>query len=231
MRTLILLPSVLLLACGQVNGNGNVTTTTREVTSFRKLRVADALNATVTTGARSVTVRTDENLQGLIESVIEGDALVLRLPPGTGIGSSTALEVTVVNEVVEGVDASGAANVIATATAIPTFAVSASGSSTVSITGVSSDAVDVSASGSSDVTLAGSAMTGQLNASGSSNLSLRDLPLDSAVIALSGASTLHGRVATSLSGSASGASNAFITGNPSSTVGLSGSSNVTLGAP
>lgn len=230
MRTLLALALFLALCgCQVVVGNGQLTTTPREVPAFRRLSVSDALNVTATTGARGVAVSADENLQSYIEVLVEGDVLVIRARRGVSLSSKTPIQATVSNNLLEAVDASGASNVTANVTPVETLRVSASGSSHVTLNGVSSTTVVADASGSSDSTFTGAASTAELSGSGSSDLRLRDLTLGSATIHLSGSSTLWAQISGSVSGDASGASSAFITGTPTSSVQLSGSSKLTTG--
>jgi hypothetical protein len=223
--------AVLLLAgCQLVTGSGVTTTTSRAVPAFRRVAVASGLSATITTGARAVSIRADDNLQPLIETVVEGDTLQVRLRPLTILGFHGPLEVTIVNDVIEGLEASGAATITSALTPIGVLHVSASGASSVSAGPVASTSVVLEASGASDITLGGAATGGTARASGSSTVDLRQLPLESMTLELSGASALTGRVSAVLAGSASGASVATIIGTPTSTVQVSGASRVVTGA-
>ncbi len=231
MRSLLL--SALLFAltgCQAVVGNGQLTSSTREVTPFRTLSVSNSLNATLTRGARAVEVRADENLQPYIEAFVEGETLVLRARPGVSLSSRNPMQVTIANELLEAVNASGASNVTADLTPVETLRVGASGSSHVILAGVSSTRVEVDASGASDVTLTGSASDGRLSGSGSSNLLLGGLTLSTAEIHMSGSSNLRARISSSVTGDASGSSDVLITGTPTTSVALSGGSNLVTGA-
>lgn len=213
------------------SGNGAVVTETREVGAFRKVSVESGLNALITTGSRAVTVKTDQNLQALVETVVVGEVLFVRVKQGTTITNSGALEASITNDVIEGLSASGAARVTSAATATTDFGVDASGASNVTVAGVSASSISVSASGASHVTMSGSATSASLSASGASGLDFKAVPLTSATIDLSGASSLRATVSGSLSGSLSGASTATITGTPTTAVSTSGGSTISTGAP
>lgn len=230
MKPLPLAALLLLAGCQAVVGSGTVTTTSREVPAFRRVSVGSGIDATIATGARAVAVRTDDNLQPLVETVVEGDTLVVRLRPLTWVTVHGALEATIANDLLEGLDASGGATITSALTPVPTLAVTASGGSRITASPVASTTVRLEASGGSQVTLSGAASGGSAVASGGSDLQLRGLPLESLTIHLSGASDLQARVSGALAGSASGASTATIVGTPSSSVEVSGASRVVTGA-
>jgi hypothetical protein len=232
-QALFVIPLALALqACGPlVSGNGAFTSEPRTVGAFKRVEVGNALVATLATGARSVTVNTDQNLQQYIEAVVEGDTLKLRVPPLTNLTSSRPLAVAVVNDLFEGVQASGAAEVTGPATPATPYVVGASGAAKVTLTGLSTTSLEVSASGASRVTLTGTATSATLGASGASIVDVKAVPLQTAAIDISGASTLKARVASTLSGSVSGASTALITGHPASTATPSGASTITFDVP
>ena len=230
MKTNLLFLSLVLSACQGVVGSGNVTTTTRDVSAFRRISIASGINAQASTGTRALTIRADDNLQSLIQTRVENDTLIVQLKPNTLVGASHTMEAEISNDVFEALDASGGVHVTMTATPVTSFPVTASGGSIVDITGLSATDFAVDASGGSVVTLAGAATRGTANASGGSDLKLTGVPLESLAVSASGGSTISARVSGTLTGSASGGSTISIVGTPASTVDSSGGSQVHLGA-
>lgn len=234
MKTL-LLPLVLSLTACQAAiitvGSGNVVTTTREVGAFRKVSVASAITVHATVGSRAVTVRTDDNLQPLLETFLDGDTLVIRIKPTHNASLPTALEATLSNDVLEGVAVSGASHVTLAATPVATFPLTASGASALEVSGLSSTTLTLDVSGASNVTVAGEAMVGTATVSGASTAHLREVSLSSLALDVSGASTVTARVSSMLTGSVSGASTVTISGTPANQVTSTGASQVTVGAP
>jgi len=229
----LLAPMLLLAGCSWdlISGDGHVLSQLRDVPAFRKVDVGSAINATISTGARAVTVRTDQNIQGLLETVVSGDTLNVRLKAGTAIAHATALEVLIANDAIEHVSASGAADVTSAATPTADFGVEASGASDVTITGVSATSISIEASGGSRITVSGAATSGRIEASGASDVNSKAVSFTSADIDLSGASTLKATVTGSLTGVMSGASTAKITGTPTTAVSTSGGSELSTGMP
>jgi hypothetical protein len=225
----LVLLSVFLTGCQGLLGSGNVVTTEREIGSFRKVSIASGIAAKASTGTRALSIRTDDNLQVLVETFVQDDTLMVRLPPNTfgGLGRIVA---TISNDVFEGVHASGGSSVSMTPTPISHFSASASGGSRIELSGLSSDDFSVDASGGSTVIVDGNASRAEASASGGSTVRLTGVPLESLDVHASGASTVNARVSSSVTGSASGASTVSIVGRPSSNVERSGASQVILGA-
>lgn len=109
MRTMVLMTCVLLTGCfGTVGGPARMRP--RRVTlerSEKNLSLQSGVRATVTTGARGVSITTDDNLVELVETVVENDTLIVRMKPGVTISTSRGLRATISNDVIEGVSASG----------------------------------------------------------------------------------------------------------------------------
>ena len=221
-----------VLGCGtSIVPGATITTTTRDVSAFRRISIGSAFVAHATTGPRSLTIRTSDNVQDLVLATVSGDTLTVQLKPMTTLLGNATLEATITNDVIEGVEGSGAAVVTATATPATGFAVTSSGASKVSVDGVSSSTLTVEASGGATATVSGAATDGTATASGSSTVDVKGVPLATLKADASGASTIKARVSATLSGSASGASQIVVTGSPANTVQTSGASSVQLNAP
>lgn len=230
MSTRLALATLLLTGCQALVGSGNVTSTARDVSAFRRVSIASGITAAIATGSRSVTITADDNLQSVIETEIEGDTLMVRVRPGVLISGRRQLAADITNDLLEGLDASGGSHVTSALTSVGTLRITTSGGATIDASPVSSTLVSLEASGGSHITLAGAATDGTVVASGGSDVLLRELPLQTLHVDVSGGSTLAGRVASTLSGDVSGGSTVTIIGTPSSTVATSGGSHVTTGA-
>ena len=228
--TLGLLTFLALSGCGGlVSGSGRAAQAERTVGPWRTLDVASGIHATVTRGAPAVTLTGDDNLLPLIETVVEGDTLHVRLVPNTVAWNHLELTAEVQGEVLEGVHASGSATVEGDAT--PTrgapFVLDASGSSHVDLGALDATEVQVNASGASVVTLEGVADALTVSASGASTVDTRALPVDRAHIDASGSSELDVTVRVSVDGALSGASRLELAGGAHANVAATGGSTVT----
>lgn len=229
MRTSLILGFVVFAGCANVVGNGVLLTETRETGAFRRVSLNSGVHAKVTTGARAVGLKADQNLISLYETVVEGETLVVRAKDGSVTLPSKAVEVTVSNDLIEGVTASGGADVLTSATSVDEFVIGASGGSTVILSGLTSQRLVVDASGASKVTVAGTANSGTVNASGASTVDTRGVSLQSATLEVSGGSLVRAAVSQHLAGAASGGSSVVITGTPTGDIALSGASTLSRG--
>ena len=229
MRTLSSLILVLSSACGALVGSGNVSSQDRLVGAFTRVSVDGALKVSISPGARSVSVRTDDNLLAAISATVHGDTLELGLVPDTAIARSTTLEATVSDDALEGLTVAGASSVTASATPSGAFWLTVSGASHAALDGIAPGSLTVDVSGASTATLKGAARSGALRLTGASAVDLRELSLETAQLDLSGGSALRARVSAEVLGTMSGASTATILGNPTVNVSQSEGARLELG--
>lgn len=216
-----------LSACGPaVVGSGRVADEERAVGAWRTLRVASGIQATVERGAPGVTVTTDDNLVPLVETFLEGDALVVRLRPLTAVETSKGVRATVRGDRLEGLQASGGSTVSGAATAASGFTVGASGGSVVTVSDLDSSAVRVDASGGSLVTFSGRCSTHAVNASGGARVDSAQLACARATVEGSGASWISVNAAETVDGNLSGGSQLYVEGTARADVRASGGSQV-----
>lgn len=228
LRRTLALALLSLTACGPVLiGNGKRVTDTREVAAFSRVDVSSAIELIATPGPAKLTVTTDENLQEFIETLVEGDRLVVRVRDSVNIGYPHRLLVEVSSPRLESLTASGASTARFTATACDRFELEATGASTVSVTGLDSTLVKANASGSSTVRATGTSKQLDADASGASSMFIRELSSTNATVLAEGASLLQFTATGTASGHASGASTIEIFGRPASAqIGSSGASTV-----
>jgi hypothetical protein len=219
---------LLLLGCPGVVGSGRPATETRTIGAFKTLRAENGFRVAVTKGERALSVTADDNVISLVETVVEGDVLVLRLQPGVTLSTARGLVATLTTDVLEGVEVNGGGRVAGPASGSATYPVVATGGSQVELTGLSSSLVTVEATGGSTLTLAGSTSEARLTAGGGSNVTTRDLTAAKVTVELSGGSEARVTASSEVSGSASGGSTLFVSGNPATlSVETSGGSTVT----
>ncbi|GEM_PF-1813390 len=207
--------AVYLFGCGGfgVVGNGQKTTQARELQAFKRIDVSGGLSVKFTKGARGATVTGDDNLVSHVDTVVQGDVLVVRMRhPVADVGS---LEVAVSNGLMEGLSLSGGSRFVGVATPVTFFDLDASGSSHVELEGVTSDDVSVDASGASEVLLiGGSTKKLSVSASGASKVTSHGFDAAKVNVEISGASSACVTATESISGSASGASTVTVSGSP-----------------
>ncbi|MBM4776624.1 MAG: hypothetical protein GQE15_02885 [Archangiaceae bacterium] len=227
MRTMVLMTSMVMTGCFGSVGSGRDATQTRDLGAFKKLSIQSGVQATVTTGARSVSITADDNLVDLVETVVENETLIVRVKPGLSVSTSRGLRATISNDVIEGVSASGGSVVTAPATAATTWKGEASGGSTLTLSGVSTTTATFTASGGSTLSVGGQATDTTITASGGSTVTSTGLVTTRLTVDFSGGSIGKLRATNSVAGTAAGGSTVTITGAQSVMVDASGGSTVT----
>lgn len=227
MRTMALMTCVMMTGCFGAVGSGKDATQTRDVGAFKKLSIQSGVQATVTAGARAVSITADDNLVDLVETLVENDTLIVRMKPGLTISTSRGLRATISNDVIEGVSASGGSIVTSPATAATTWKGEASGGSTLTLSGLSTTTATFIASGGSTLNVGGQATDTTISASGGSTVTSTGLVTTKLTVDFSGGSVGKLRASTAVTGTASGGSTLTITGAQSVMVDASGGSTVT----
>ena len=217
-----------LFSCMQQDGNGNVVTEQRTVKAFTRLKVEDGLRVSITQGPRNVWLTTDENLRSFFQAEVRGDTLVLKRLSNFTLKPSGDVAFEVTNEVLEGLDVSGGAQVNADATPASQWRLDVSGESVVSVARMAAQKLTMEVTGNSEVNVSGAASDVKVRASGSSRVNTTRLSAVNVDVDASGSSVLNVAASSSATGSASGSSRVTVVGEPQKRdINTSGSSQVT----
>src|SRR5690349_19320843 len=74
------------MVSNRVEGSGKVTDDKRAIGAFNRLRLDSAITVNARpAGAPGVTIHADDNVAPLILTAVEGDTLVIKIKPNTGI--------------------------------------------------------------------------------------------------------------------------------------------------
>ncbi len=215
-------------ACVSEDGNGTIVTEQRSVKAFTKLKVEDGLRVSLTQGPRGVWLTTDENLRSFFQAEVRGDTLVLKRLSNFTLKPSGDVVFEVTNEVLEGLEVSGGAQVNADATPAGQWRLDVSGESVVSVSRMAAQKLKMEVTGNSQVDVSGSASDVKLKASGSSRVNTTSLSTVNLDVDASGGSVLNVAASNSATGSVSGNSRVTVVGNPQKRdINASGSSQVT----
>jgi hypothetical protein len=163
--------AVMLSGC--TIGSGKLVTTQVDKAGFTQVRAADSWDVTLVRGDRySVKVTTDDNVVDRLDVIVDGDALVLRLKPGSSTCHVT-LKATVVMPRLEGLDLadSSDASVTGFSSGDP-FAVSLHDSSSVVLNALGARTLDARAADASSITGSIEVDEGSLRLSDSSDAKL-----------------------------------------------------------
>jgi hypothetical protein len=164
------------------SGDGQKVTQPRAVAAFSKVRLEGSLDVRVAVGgAQNVAVTIDQNLQPLVETVVEGDTLVIRTQTMNyhGVG-----KVEVTTPALRGFAIEGSGDVVIDG-GQGDLRLSVAGSGDLAWKGKAGK-LDVQIEGSGDVTLEGSADDAGLEIAGSGDIKARALTAHSAKVEVSG---------------------------------------------
>jgi hypothetical protein len=193
---------ILLLACsvggGNLNtvvGSGNSASVTRTVDPFTSIQVEGLPDVTVSFGkTQSVIVETDDNILPLVETLVQGRKLIIRLANATGISSRLGIHVTIVMPSLQAV-------------IIP-------GLGRVTITDLVADQVDFKVEGSGSLAAQGTVQTIHASLDGSGKISCGDLQSQVADVSVTGSGNITVNVTDSLKVKVDGSGSVNYRGNP-----------------
>ena len=178
---------------GGVQGSGKVATEQRNVSDFSKVDVGGVFQVEIIAGKEySVEVQADDNLLPLIKTEVRGGTLQISSEKRFSTRNDIKVRITAPN--IEGIEASGASKVNASA--------------------IKSESLDVDTSGASKVSVAGEARQLNIQVSGASNIDATNLNAVDADVDASGASKVSVNATGNLKAEASGASSVNYSGNP-----------------
>lgn len=194
------------------SGSGTVVEQKRELAEFSEIEASGAIEVNISQGdTQQVVVITDDNLQNIVKTKVEGK--VLKVYSEGHLSNFSKLMVNIVVKNIEGIDLSGASKLYSKTPFIL-------GTLKLNLSGASNSEIDVKAieikgelSGASNLKLKGAVGTFKIEASGASKCSAYDLTSANANISASGASRITLTCDNELNISASGASNVSYKGN------------------
>ncbi len=206
----------------KINGNGNVQSESRKLSSFDKISVSAGIDVIYKTGPKSVTVVADENLIELIRTEVEGNTLKVTRAKNTNIKHYKKFEVEVSSPELFAIKTSSGSS-FQTIEKIKSSHMSVSSSSGSDIDAVIeakkmkvksssgsdikltllADMVEVDSSSGSDIDLNGSARSVKLSASSGSDIKAKNLTVDNCDASVSSAGEINISVTKNLNATAS----------------------------
>jgi hypothetical protein len=200
--TLLILLGIALSSCstvslgvGQLRGSGNVTTETREVGAFTAIDVSGVGEVVIAQGdTDSLTVETDDNLQGVVLSEVRDNTLHLSMRSGTSLGYATRMTFTVTVKGLTQITLSGAA--------------------TINASQLSGDTLTVMHAGAGKVTTAGTMTEQRVTLSGAGSYDGAALASERATVDLSGMGSVVVNASKRLDATISGAGSIAYIGSP-----------------
>ena len=209
-RTLLTILLVLMgVLAGCVQGQGPVTSETREVGAFSRIEATAGIRIVVHIGpSEAVEVSAQENLLPVIATDLRGDTLSIEASE-----DFTTLEPVTITVVVPALDG-----------------ITLSGGSQAVIDGLDAESLELRIRGGAQVTAAGSVDNVGLDAGGGAMASLEDLSARVVTVSMDGGATATLTASGEVSGTAAGGSRLTVLGDAVVSVEESGGSEVARGA-
>lgn len=200
----------------QVVGSGKVIEDKRTVPAFSKLR----LDSAITIHARpatvpSVTVQADDNVAPLVLTNVEGDTLVVKVKPNTGIRTESPLVVTVDFTRLTQADLRGSGDLNVAALKADQFEVSLAGSGDVRLDGAELGKLTARLAGSGDIWLKGRCDDASYSLAGSGDVHAADLMAKRVKVDIAGSGDIRVHATEALSVQIAGSGDVSYSGNPS----------------
>ncbi|HEY0956996.1 MAG TPA: head GIN domain-containing protein [Roseateles sp.] len=211
----------------RIKGSGVRVEKTRALPAFSKLRMEGPFDVRlVQADGDQAVVLADDNVEPLIETVVEGDSLVLRLKRDAGFSTRSAPVVRVDARALQGVLVNGSGDLTVEQFRSDALQVQVMGSGDVHFGLVELKDLNVNISGSGDVRLAGRAEQQNWNVSGSGDVDARALSGRVAKAVLSGSGDVSLGVTEQLDVRLSGSGDLSYAGRPQLRQSVSGSGEI-----
>jgi len=198
-----------------VSGSGRMVDVTRQVGAFSTLRLDSSVDVHAHPGPTpSVTVHADDNIEPLIETVIEGDALVVRMQKGGSYSTRRNVVVDVVFSSLTAAQQHGSGDLVIDRLSGPKFESTIAGSGDLQIDNASLGAFAVNIAGSGDVVLSGTADEARYGVAGSGDIDARNFAAKKVAVSISGSGDAHVNATEAIDARVAGSGEVRYSGHP-----------------
>ena len=199
----------------KVVGSGHMVNQQRKLGNFTTLRIDGPVDVEAHPGANpGVTVHTDDNIEPLIETAVEGDALVVRFRQGTSFRTSQKVYVEVIFATLNAARQQGSGDLHITALNSPKFDSSIAGSGDLRMDEAQVGSFAVGIAGSGDVTLSGHADEARFSIAGSGDIRAAKFAARKVSVSISGSGDAHVNATDSLDARVAGSGDVLYAGHP-----------------
>lgn len=222
---LLLLVAVGLSACGEViEGSGNVTKETRELTAFNTINTSGAYEVVLIKGDPAIEIETDDNLHEHIVTEVKDE--VLHIHSNNKHLNAEEMRLLIYIDQLKGIDISGAVDLSSKEViAAKEFKVDISGAGNVVLT-LDVGAFNLDISGGAELILDGKATVADLDITGAGEVDAAALQTEETSIDITGAGEVNIAVEKKLNIDITGAGEVKYTGDPEVTKGVTGAGEV-----
>jgi hypothetical protein len=198
-----------------VNGSGKEVNIARNVGGFTVLCLDSSVDVHAHQGTKpGVSVHADDNVEPLIETVVEGDALVVRMKKGSSFNTHHSVVVDVVFTSLTAAQQHGSGDLRIDKLSGPRFESTISGSGDLQIDDARLGSFALSIAGSGDVVLSGSADEARFGVTGSGDIDARTFAAKRVSVSISGSGDAHVNATEAIDAKVAGSGDVTYAGHP-----------------
>ncbi|MBS1626946.1 MAG: DUF2807 domain-containing protein [Bacteroidetes bacterium] len=228
---LIITIALLFTACNffskPINGNGNQSSETRNISSAQKIKLAGSYNVELSQGNTSLKINADENLLPYIETYNDNGWLVIKTKEDYRLSSNNPIKIIISTDKLEAIKLAGSGNIMGTTKFIGgdmlEINITGSGNATLE---VNTPKVKSSIAGSGDITLSGETKDEEIHIAGHGNYKAINLKSENADVHIAGSGNANVFAANTLSIHIAGSGDVNYKGNPTIDQKIAGSGSI-----
>jgi hypothetical protein len=196
-------------------GSGKEVGIVRQVGAFSTLQLDNSVDVEAHKGVvPGVTVHADDNIEPMIETIVEGDALVVRLRKGTSFRTHRRISVDVVFSTLTAARQRGSGDLHIASLSAPKFESTIAGSGDLHIDNAQLGTFAVSVAGSGDVKIAGHADDARFGVAGSGDIDATALVSRHVSVSISGSGAARVNATESIEAHVAGSGDVTYGGHP-----------------
>lgn len=219
--TLLLLATITLTTNAQnwfsskVKGNGNIITEKRTTSNYNGIRSSGSFHVLLVNGKEGeITLKGEENILPLIETIIENNTLKIRFQKNTNVRTTKKVIITVPVTDIETITLAGSGNIesknILKGENIIT---KLSGSGSINLVANTKE-INAEITGSGNINLEGTAVHFNIKITGSGDVKAYELQAEEVQIKITGSGSVKANVSKRIAAKITGSGNVYYQGNP-----------------
>jgi hypothetical protein len=199
----------------RIQGSGKPVHETRALGAFSRIRMDDSLSVNARqTGKTGAVVHADDNIAPLIQTVIDGDTLVIKVKPGSGFRTGNPITIDVEFSELRAADLRGSGDLNIDGIKGDGLTLGLAGSGDLRLKSADLTKLSVSIAGSGDVVVQGRAAEFSANIAGSGDIRALELNAKAVNVNIAGSGDARVNASESLAVQIAGSGDVTYTGTP-----------------
>ena len=219
--TLLLLATITLTTNAQnwfnskVKGNGNIITEKRTTSNYNGIRSSGSFHVLLVNGKEGeITLKGEENILPLIETIIENNTLKIRFQKNTNVRTTKKVIITVPVTDIETITLAGSGNIESkNVLKGENIITKLSGSGSINLV-TNTEEINAEITGSGNINLEGTAVHFNTKITGSGDVKAYELQAEEVQIKITGSGSVKANVSKRIAAKITGSGNVYYQGNP-----------------